>query len=356
MFKRLIKTLFTSQALNTQKSDLDYFERTRNSPTSFSDLPTVTFPDNISATKLPIKPINKHDGDFHHFLFGKSEKQNEIDAFSIFVSTKIEHLLLSPKSLLDQLPVLPSTVTTLMSEIKKDDFDLNKILKLIEQEPSMAADVIKIANSAFYKRGDKQATDLKIAFMNLGTKGLFESVLVNYTKRLSPISNIYFKQFGEKIWQHSLKTAIYSKKIYTASSNNNEESIAYLVGLIRNLGKMVIFQIMIEAFSHVDPSVAPNSQAFKNLISTFATRLTYTIAKYWQLPDEILNAIAKQTKMKAVTCEIAQAVYEANIISELEFIFEADIIDENEYKLRCRQRLTSPVSFKLAQQTLDNMK
>jgi HD-like signal output (HDOD) protein len=356
LFKKLLKALFSIKTKNTP--DLDYFERTRNNTDAQVSPQTIDFTQLTAKTPsgITIKPINPHDGDFHHYLFGQSEKQNKIDPFSVFVSSKIELLLLSPKTLLDQLPVLPSTVTTLMSQIKGDNFDLNEILKIIEQEPSIAADVIKTANSAFYKRSEKQVTDLKTAFMNLGSQGLFESVLISYTKQLSPSSNIYFKQFGEKIWQHSLRTAIYSKDIYINSNDNNDGSTAYLVGLIRNLGKMVIFQIMIEAFSHVDPNVPPNSQAFKNLISTFATRLTHSIAKHWQLPSEIIDAIAKQTKVKSATCKIAQAVYEANIISELEFIFEADIIDESEFKLRCRQRLTSKGAFKLAQKTINDLK
>lgn len=341
MFKKLLKALFSLKTKNTP--DLDYFERTRNSTDSKVSPQTIDFTQSAAKTSsgITIKPINQHDGDFHHYLFGKSETQNAIDPFSVFVSSKIELLLLSPKTLLDQLPVLPSTVTSLLGQINNDDFELNKILMLIEQEPSMAADVIKTANSAFYKRSEKQVTDLKTAFMSLGSQGLFESVLISYTKKLSPSSNIYFKQFGEKIWQHSLKTAVYSKEIYKNLSND-DGSTAYFVGLIRNLGKMVIFQIMIEAF--------------KNLISTFATRLTYTIAKHWQLPDDIINAIAKQTKVKSATCLIAQSVYEANVISELEHIFEADIIDENEFKIRCRQRLTSQVAFKLAQKTFNELK
>lgn len=356
MFKKLLKALFSKKVKNTP--DLEYFERTRNSVDSKIQPQTIDFTQSssVSSTGITIKPINQHDADFHHYLFGQSEKQNELDPFSVFVSSKIELLLLSPKTLIDQLPVLPSTVTILMSTMKEDDFNLNEILKIIEQEPSIAADVIKTANSAFYKRSEKQVTDLKSAFMNLGSQGLYESVLISYTKKLSPSSSIYFKKFGEKIWQHSLKTAIYSKDIYINSNDNKDGSTAYLVGLIRNLGKMVIFQIMIEAFSHVDPNVPPNSQAFKNLISTFSTRLTYAIAKHWQLPTEIINAIANQTKVKSATCEIAQAVYEANIISELEYIFEADIIDEPEFKLRCRQRLSSTGAFKLAQKTINKLK
>lgn len=356
MFKKLLKALFSIKTKNTP--DLDYFERTRNSSNAQISPETIDFTQSSEKTTsgITIKPLNQHDGDFHHYLFGQSEKQNQLDPFSEFVSSKIELLLLSPKALFDQLPVLPSTVTTLMAQLKEDNFNLDEILTLIEQEPSIAADVIKTANTAYYKRNEKQVTDLKTAFMNLGAQGLFESVLISYIKKLSPSSNIYFKQFGEKIWQHSLRTAIYAKGLYSASNDNNDGATAYLVGLIRNLGKMVIFQIMIEAFSHVDPNVPPNSQAFKNLISTFATRLTLLIAKNWQLPNEIINAIAQQSKVKSASCDIAQAVYEANIISELEFIFEADIIDETEFKLRCRQRLSSKASFKLAQKTINKLK
>ncbi|SFC99983.1 HDOD domain-containing protein [Pseudoalteromonas denitrificans] len=314
MFESILNAVLPSFSKSDKHADLDYFERTRTG-TSHS------FNENLEqkvalskSVKKEVMPLNTHDTDFHNYLFGESQLQNIQDPFSDFVSKKIELLLLSPSMLLNELPVMPSSVNTLMSELKNDDFDINKLLEVIEQEPSMAADVIKTANSAIYKRSENQVTNLKTAFMNMGAKGLMEAVLLSYIKKITPSTNVYFKQFGGKIWQHSLQTALYSKALIKSNPDSVDEATAYFVGLILNLGKMVIFQVMVEAFSFVDPDVPPNSQSFKNLISLYATELTFTIAKFWQMPTEILDVIEEQTSGNTRNCVLAKAIYDANII------------------------------------------
>lgn len=309
-----------------------------------------------------VNPLNRNDVDFHDYLFGKSESTEQtIDAFSDFVAAKIEKLLLAPKHLMNELPVMPASVTTLMNELKNKQFNVNNILEVIAKEPTMAADVIKLANSPLYKRSEKEVIDLKTAFMNMGAKGLSESILFSYLKKFTPSANVYFKQFGDKIWQHSLQTAQFSKELAkeaNRSSNNTidvDSATAYFVGLLRNLGEMIIFQIMVEAFSYVDPDAKPNSQAFKNLITQYAMRLTYTIAKAWQLPNEVLVALAHIAKNQPSKHPAASIVFDANIISELHCIYTENTIDSDEYIYRCEHRLLNQFSKPLAQHKVEEV-
>ncbi len=341
MFKHVLKTLF-STFITKKKETRNDFLKTAYHQSSDSRLPVhqkEIDPQSRSTPSLPT--ISKHDTDFLSYLFGESSACLESDPFSDFIAQKIEALLLSPKGLLKELPVMPASVITLMSELKKDDFQINELLQVIEREPGMAADVIKIANSPLYRRSEKTITDLKTVFMNIGANALLDVVVYSHLKKLSPGANIYFKHFGDKIWLHCLQTALFSKLLIEDTKNNEEKSTAYLVGLLLNLGKMIIFQIMIEAFSHVHPDVKPNSQAFKSLISMHSTRLTYSIAKFWQLPETIIQAIALQNKKPSSQNHLALAICEANLLSELEFLLSADKITDSEFSLRVAQGITS---------------
>jgi len=358
LFKKLLRALFPSftQKKNTNtQENLAYFERTRhvektNTHTNHQ-LSTTAYP-SVSSTvpskvkPLSINPLNQNDINFHNYLFGQSLTHNDNDPFSEFVGQKIEKLLLSPKHLLNELPVMPASVNTLIAELKSEHFNIDKILDVIAREPSMAADVIKLANSALYKRSEKEVLDLKTAFMNMGAKGLSEGLLLSYLKKYTPSANVYFKQFGDKIWQHSLQTALYAKKL--AKNNvSTDEASAYFVGLLNNLGKMIIFQIMVEAFSYVDPEATPNSQAFKNLITQYAMRLTYTIAKSWQLPEEVILALALLAKNQAHKNTVAATVFDANIISELQCIRSVEMIDDEEFKQLIQKHLINEQSKQL---------
>jgi HD-like signal output (HDOD) protein len=340
MFKRVLQALFPSlkgQPLKTSPKSVNNVENISQQKHSETSQPPAP-----QHTLRADKPLSPHDADFLNYLFGESRLNTESDPFSDFVAARIEKLLLSPKALLTELPVMPASITTLMSELKSDEFNVEALLKVIDKEPSMAADMIKLANSARYRRSEKEVTDLKTAFMNMGSQGLIEGVINAYLKEFSPTVNIYWRQFGEKIWDHSLRTACYSRELLKDSASSEDESTAYFVGLIRNLGKMIIFQVMVEAFRHVDPNVPPNSTAFKRLINSYAIKLTYTLAKFWELPESVLLAIAYQESQKFAATPLAITVLEANYLSELQSLLQSGIIDLETFEKRSEQRITQP--------------
>ncbi|QFT11820.1 HDOD domain-containing protein [Vibrio sp. THAF190c] len=347
MFKRVLQTLFPSLKGQPSKTS----QESANNVESQSQLQQSEVAQTATSqhTLRADKPLSPHDADFLNYLFGESRLNTESDPFSDFVAARIEKLLLSPKALLNELPVMPASITTLMSELKSEDFNVETLLKVIDKEPSMAADMIKLANSARYRRSEKEVTDLKTAFMNMGSQGLIEGVINAYLKEFSPTLNIYWRQFGEKIWDHSLQTACYSRELLKDSTSKEDESTAYFVGLIRNLGKMIIFQVMLEAFRHVDPSVPPNSTAFKRLINSYSIKLTYTLAKFWELPESVLLAIAYQESQKFSATPLAIAVLEANYLSELQSLLRSEIIDLETFEKRSEQRLTQPKSLAIVE-------
>lgn len=357
MFKRVLQALFSPFASKQGKqlnSSLSASQKTASdevcSQGQTAVKPSIFVPpsSNQPSSLIVDKAMSLHDEEFLDYLFGESRLRTESDPFSDFVACQVERLIRSPKALLNELPVMPASVTTLMSELQSDEFDVGALLKVIEREPSMAADVVKLANSAFYKRNEKQVTDLKTAFLNMGSQGLVEGVVNSYMKNFTPGNNIYWRHFGEKIWNHSIQTASFSKELMKESSSQEDQASAYFVGLIRNLGKMIIFQMMVEAFKHVDPSVPPNSLALKRLIDSYSIRLTYTIAKFWELPESVLTAIGYQESSRYACTPLGQAVFEANSLNELTCLLEEQMIDIEQFKTRCKERLTSPEAYKVA--------
>lgn len=337
MFKKLVKTVFPSVSSNRSFTpDYESFARTREE--QLEEFVVETTGRQMQADTLP------KAGPFYDYLFGNAERNIDQDPLSLFVAKKINELVMNPEALLSDLPVMPTSVAKVMSIIDKDDFDLQELLKLIQQEPSVAADVIKLANTAKYKRGDREITDLHKAFMCMGAEGLKNGVFQTYLNRFSASSNLYFKQFGQKIWQHSHNSAIYSQLLAEKFLPEDEVNTIYLVGLIRNLGAMVIFQLLVDAFKHVDPDSQPNSASFKLLMAEQSLNLTITIAKHWNLPPKIIEILAAQNKDNKQQVAGALCVYEANIISEAMSLFFGRRINAEIYQKYIDAKLTRPES------------
>ncbi|MGF1755239.1 HDOD domain-containing protein [Vibrio makurazakiensis] len=226
----------------------------------FSNLIKKLFDDVMSKTELGQRikssfKVETHKKEFLSYLFDETEALGGEDKFISHVALKIEGFLLSPSDMLNELPVMPRSLITLVDELNNDEFDINVVMSTIESEPKMAAEVIKLANSARYYRGDKKVSDLKTAFMYMGSEGLTDGVIKSYVNNYVPPLNIYWNHFGDRIWHHSNQTALYARELLSSQCGGQSKSVAYLVGLILNLGVMIIFQLMIESFRHVNPTV-----------------------------------------------------------------------------------------------------
>jgi HD-like signal output (HDOD) protein len=327
MFRRALEKLFPSLSDKTE-ANVFYFEETRKAALAAEE----NSPDDKPFANDPIMMMTdeqRHMLAFYDVLFGQSSHNQQPDELSEYVASKLEGVIAKPAALLKSLPILPASLTQVLEAISSDDFNVDCLVDLIEHEPVIAAKVIELANSSFYKRGSKAVTDLKSAFMGLGTDGLVEGVINGFVSKMTPQANVYFRQYGDKIWHHSFCTGVISKKLISASPHKEHAAQGYLIGLIANLGDMIIYQLMTDAFAVVHPDSQPDSWAFKNLMVTHSRRLTCLMAKYWNFPEDIIKALLVQTKLTKSAMlprgfkqyPIASYVFEANLLSELEFRF-----------------------------------
>jgi HD-like signal output (HDOD) protein len=345
MFKKLVKLLFRST--KKKPTNYYYFEESKNSAEDAQKTAVEEMQSTLTSNTVSLVSIEeKHQKDFYDFLFGQSPPTAQHDELSLHIAVQVEKLLKSPKSILENLPILPLALSQILDQLNHKEFDTEVLINLIQQEAIISSKVIELANSSFYNRSNKEITDIKSAFMLLGANGLMEGVINGFVSKLAPQSPIYFKQYGSKIWQHSLSTGIITKELLNKSPYKTESAQGYLIGLICNLGDMIIYQLLIEAFAYVHPDCQPNSFAFKDLMFKNSKKITYHIAKHWNFPSSILDALAFQAKLTKssmlpslfIKRPLACYIYEANIISELEMMFEQNNLDDNDWE-KAKNRL-----------------
>lgn len=367
MYKALLNLLFPSFSTKDCTPDYFVFEKSHEEDellkkeflkeASTSGIP-VTSPQNINYDEHYLNNI------FYQYLFGDNTHTHQNNELSRFVSERIEMALVKPKKLIDCLPILPLSVTTLLAELNKPNFNTDILIEVIEKEPSIAGKVIELANSPYYHRGHKEITDLRAAFMAMGAKGLIEGVINGFIHQLTPKANVYYKQFGEKIWQHSLDTGHKTKALLNSGEHNELAGTGYFVGLFINLGYMVIFQLMMEAFSHIDPEAKPDVLFFQNVLDKYALKLTHQIAHYWALPKTLNDGIAIQLKINSsdtlshmqINYPIAVAVYESRMISKMDTMLSHALLDERELTIIANKILSSATAIKYIQTKQNEVK
>ncbi|MGB0834832.1 MAG: HDOD domain-containing protein [Psychrobium sp.] len=294
-------------------------------------------------------PEQHYRDEFYDVLFGKVSQNNQQDDLSLQIAVKVEQVLKKPEFILDSLPVLPASLTTIVEHLGKDEFDADVVVELLKNEPMIAAKVIKLANSSYYNRSNKEVTDIKSAFMQLGAYGLSKGVIDGFMSQLVPQTDLYFQHYGQQIWQHSLTSGAVARELINHSHCSEQSQQAYLIGLISNLGDIVIYQMMVEAFKHAHPDCLPDSQLFRQILSRHSKRITHAIAKHWQLPASILRPLELQTKLHSADklplvsrkYPVSCFIFEARIISKLSLRLEANVEDAEELKAKALNLVNS---------------
>ena len=87
---------------------------------------------------------------------------------------------------IEDLPTLPSVALEVLSLAHQTDVSIQSIAECIHRDPPLATKVLRMSNSAFYRRGDRRIETLHHAIIFLG---LAEIINITTHCRYFPPSN-----------------------------------------------------------------------------------------------------------------------------------------------------------------------
>lgn len=263
---------------------------------------------------------------FYDSLFDDTEMESSMNALEEATLENLRDVLNDPEQLSNHIPPLPNILLELLAILKAPNADFLDFIEVIEKDPSLALTVLKIANSAKYSRGDGSIKSIKTAVGILGTVGVANIATSVLMQSLMPQSPIYFKKFGRQIWEHSLQCAFLCQML--AETKDQNEFDAHFLGLIHDVGKIIIFGSLCHALSNVLSGELPGNIAFKRLMSEMSLDISYSIAKEWQLPEIYCEALLANSLNKSTP--LSSILFKANIISEIYLLFKKKKIKEDQ--------------------------
>ena len=192
-----------------------------------------------------------------------------------------------------ELPTLPHIATQLMQMGNSDKYGLADIAKVIEKDPSLSANIIKMANSPFF--GVRHhVTDITKALVVLGaneTVSLASGLLV-FRVFSTPGHDSPFDR--KEFWTHSAACAIVARKI-ARTLNAYCKGEEFLAGLLHDIGKIVLDEYFHEDFVRAlvlaDKAAISLRDAEVQEIGVSHDQIGGWLAEKWNLPPRIIAAI-----------------------------------------------------------------
>ncbi len=255
----------------------------------------------------------------------------------------------SVKTIISRMPSIPSLPVLyeeLTAVLRREDFSLPQIERIIAKDVGMAAKILQLANSAFIGTHGRVSSLLQAVSL-IGTETVRTLVLsVHVFSRCDGNSEV--TAYLPALWDHSVAAAAMAQRI--ASSQGCGKALveeSFTAGLLHDLGKVILLAEMLGKYRQIIGTKAGSivSVELEQLGCTHAQVGAYLLS-IWGLPVPLVHAVAfhhcpsdtKETQFSALTAvHAADAIVSATDAAPLNHDIEMDLNYLDRLGLRDRE-------------------
>jgi HD-like signal output (HDOD) protein len=187
--------------------------------------------------------------------------------------------------------VLPEAVTKIKQLIDDDATSMEDIAEVINYDPAIMSQVLKISNSALYKFPNTITTVSK-AIQVIGTRSIYDLVLAyGVSKAFKDLSPDVIDL--DKFWEQSVSCALLCKHLAEELGYKESEKL-FVCGLLHNIGELVLVQLdpkKAKNINYISQEVTPLMLQNKHLGFTYAD-ISAELLSAWGIPSDISQIVA----------------------------------------------------------------
>lgn len=214
------------------------------------------------------------------------------------------------------LPVLPEIALKVRDAVEDDNANIDSIAKIIEEDTSVSARLMQVANSALFSRG-RPAQDVKSAIMSLGMNMVKSLVVGVVMKQMFQPTEARIDEILRETLQHSAEVAAFCR-VFASLKLRGVKGInpdtAFLAGLMHDIGVLPILM-----YAH-DCDFVVSDEELLSTIQELHCEVGKSVLEKWNFPPEIINAVASHEDVSCLyddKLDYSDIVMVANIESRV---------------------------------------
>jgi putative nucleotidyltransferase with HDIG domain len=193
------------------------------------------------------------------------------------------------------LPPLPQTTSQIVAILGDPLFDVQDLIKVITLDPTLTANLLRVANSASYSTG-RPAASVGDAVVRLGT-GTIMAYALSVSAR--PPSGIDLSPFGlttEEYWRHCIASVAAAEELKSRGLGRFGSGFS-AAALLHDIGKLILIQHMTEQRMQQIVTFRTNHSGHRSIdaentiLGVNHATAGALVAENWNLPQEIVTAI-----------------------------------------------------------------
>jgi HD-like signal output (HDOD) protein/AmiR/NasT family two-component response regulator len=208
-----------------------------------------------------------------------------------------------------KLLAFPFTATKVISLSSNDTSGAKQLSQVINADPTISAQILKIANSVFFASLNRRINSIHDAIVRIG---------FNETKRIV-ISMAVMNLFDQKMhnagfdridyWYHCIGCAIIAERIARRNSIINADE-AFLSGLLHDLGILLMDEFFPSVLSHILNITTENTTDFideeKAAMGITHIDFTSNLFEHWKIPLNITRGITKKVNFRLLARDMVE--------------------------------------------------
>jgi HD-like signal output (HDOD) protein len=224
----------------------------------------------------------------------------------------------------EDLFVLPDSVLRLKSCMDDEASSIDDISEIIAFDPSLATQLLRVANSALYQFPNKIDT-VSRAVQVVGTRSTYDLALAY------GVSQAFGKVDAQiidldKFWEHSVSCGLLAKYFAEIKAIREPERF-FVAGLLHNIGELVVVSTLPEAAKRClsfSEQVTPAELQYGVLGFTYS-QVSAGLIKKWGIPDSISEPIANIHNVQD------EPQSDSNRILQLSYVLSLDNVNPEIY-------------------------
>ncbi len=196
-----------------------------------------------------------------------------------------------------ELPTLPEIMLRAQALINSEEGSAALLARIIEQDPSLTAKILKVANSSYYGGMNQRISSLQLALARIGFNEVRNIVTaISLIKQFSKKSNLLdYKIF----WRHSLTAAYLNWRIAEragAALSSEQRQCCFLAGLLHDIGILVYDQFFHGEFEKIISRAMTREESFLAAESAIAGKETHSVIgaallEVWKIDAQVISGV-----------------------------------------------------------------
>lgn len=190
-------------------------------------------------------------------------------------------------------PSMPSLYHKLIASLHDPDLDMQVLARMVQCDPGMTANVLKLANSALFGAA-RQIDSIQTAFVRLGTTQLLQMAVLGGVSRFLRAPLVGYGLRPNELLSHSLWVAVAAEEL-ARMLWVPKPAMAFTAGLLHDMGKVVVDEFIRQNWKELESRIEVPGASFDrvehDVLGMDHAEAGALLLDQWKLPEALVTAV-----------------------------------------------------------------